>query len=55
MSKAKLKLCPFCKDKAKILSVGKRFRVYCNTLYCGIGPLKITKAEAKQAWNRRAK
>lgn len=54
MSKEKpeLSACP-CGDKAAVLDVGGRFRVYCNNSRCFIGPSRETEAEAIAAWNRR--
>lgn len=63
MNEIKLKPCPFCGGKARLLSemrFGKQKKVWfvaCGGLGCGVMPETIdadTPQEAAEIWNRRA-
>lgn len=63
MSDIKLKPCPFCCGKARLLSemsFGKQKKVWfvvCDGIGCGVMPETIdadTPQEAAEIWNRRA-
>jgi len=50
-----LKPCPFCGGKASIrLFYGVRYGVFCDCCDARVGGLYIEKADAIDAWNRRA-
>jgi len=63
--KTRLKPCPWCRKKVNVgprwdtMNVGPRldtmFVAVCETLFCGIGPSRMTRRGAALAWNKRVK